>query len=255
MLAGEVDLSTAADMPIMANTFKRDDFRVLCSIGHTDNGAWILARRDRGIAQPADLRGKRVATQEGSAVHYFLSSFLVYHKIPEEEVKIVFLPAVELPGALVRGEIDAFSMRNPFVAEAKAQLGDNAVELFEPHAYRQFFNLAMRVDALQSDPPVADAVVAALVRAARFIEADREDAIAVVAGELGPGRTDEVRGDWDRFVFDVTLGQSLIRCLENQARWAVRHGRTDAQAAPRFLRMLYPQALKRAAPGAFSVIE
>jgi hypothetical protein len=84
---------------------------------------------------------------------------------------------------------------------------------------------------------------------------DPDDGISVVAAQLGPGREDEVRSDWNQFVFDVTLSQSLIRCLENQGQWAIKNGRTTAQEIPDFRRILYPQAIKAAAPSAFSVIE
>ncbi len=254
-LAGEVDMATVADMPVMVNRFKRDDFRLLCTLGYTDNGAWIIARRDRGITTPADLAGKTVGTQEGSAVHFFLGSLLVHHRISPRDVNIVFMPAVELVTALTEGTIDAFSMRNPFIAQAREALGDNAIEIFDPHAYRQFFILAARKDLLDRDASVAEDAVAALVKAEAFASSAPGEAQAVVAAQLGPDRAAEVANDWDTYTFEIALGQGLIRGLEDQARWAIEMRRAPASEVPDFRTVLAPAAIKAVRPQSFTVME
>jgi len=254
-LAGEVDLATVADMPIMANTFKRDDFRVLCSIGYTDNGAWIVGRRDRGINGPGDLVGKTIGTQQGSAVHFFLASFLLHHRIPADQVTIVFMPAVELPGALSDGTIDAFSMRNPFISQAKEVLGDKAIEIFEPHAYRQFFTLVIRKVVLDDDPTIAIDALTALVNAEALVHDHPEQAMQTVAQQLGPNRSDEVAGDWSKYTFEVALGQDLIRCLEDEARWAIEQGRTPTPNLPSFYDVIDSTAIQTVQPEAYSVMK
>ncbi|NCC53035.1 MAG: hypothetical protein EOM20_17740, partial [Spartobacteria bacterium] len=118
LLNGEADYVTCADMPLALQGFETNEVRIIATIAQNNNGAWIIARRDAGIQTPADLRNKRIGTQKNSAVHYFLSQFLIYHQISTAEVQIVFLPATALPEALDQGEIDAFSMRNPFVGHA-----------------------------------------------------------------------------------------------------------------------------------------
>jgi len=254
-LAGEVELCTVADMPIMVNSFTRDDFRILCSMGYTDNGAWIIARRDHGIDKAADLRGKTIGTQEGSAVHFFLSAFLVHNRIPASDVTNTFMPATELPGALSAGTIDAFSMRNPYISEARTALGDNAIEFLAPYAYRQFHILVIRKDVLDSDPSVARDIVAALVRAETFVLNNRAAAVRAVVRQLGPERESEVASDWDSYTFVVALGQGMIRCLEDQAGWAVENGRTGGRTPPAFLDFIAPAAIKAVRPESFSVIE
>jgi ABC-type nitrate/sulfonate/bicarbonate transport system substrate-binding protein len=77
MLKGEAEFATVADSPIIVSRFERDDFMLLATIASSDNEPKIVARRDRGIARPADLAGKRIGTQKGSAVHFFLHHFLL----------------------------------------------------------------------------------------------------------------------------------------------------------------------------------
>jgi len=82
-----------------------------------------------------------VATQRASAVHYFLHLFLLRHGMSEDDVDLSFMKAEELPGALSEGTIDAFSMREPFIGEAKRLMGEQAVVFSEPALYVKTFNL------------------------------------------------------------------------------------------------------------------
>ncbi len=77
MFAGEVDVATVADVPIVKNSLERHDFAILATLGTTYNDNKIVARKDHGITSPENLRGKLVATQGNSAAHFFLHLFLL----------------------------------------------------------------------------------------------------------------------------------------------------------------------------------
>src|SRR5947207_6040382 len=67
-LAGDAELATTADIPIAFESLARQDFSIVATIGSSDNEPSIVARKDRGIEKPEDLRGKRVANQKLSKV-------------------------------------------------------------------------------------------------------------------------------------------------------------------------------------------
>jgi hypothetical protein len=50
----------------------------------------------------------------------------MHQQIPEFETDILYMEVADLPKALIDGAVDAFSMRNPVIQEAKDSLGDNA---------------------------------------------------------------------------------------------------------------------------------
>ena len=120
MFSGEVDLATPAETPIVFSSFERMDFSIVATIGSSDNDPKIVARKDRGIQKPGNLRGKCIATQKASAVHFFLHSFLVRNGLSEKDIKLSFKHPDELVPALAKGEIDAFSMREPYVSRQAA---------------------------------------------------------------------------------------------------------------------------------------
>ncbi|NQT92217.1 MAG: ABC transporter substrate-binding protein [Lentisphaerae bacterium] len=254
MLQDKVDVATVADMPVTIHSFQRNDFALFGTIACTPNGAWIIARKDREIAVPGDLRGKTIGTQEKSAVHFFLSGFLLKNAIPEEEVKLVFMKAVDLPGALARGEIDAFSMRNPFIDEAKKLLGENAIEFFEPSIYRQTFNLAAKRTFLAQHRGQASAILRALLSAESLAASDKTRAVESAAEAMGTGRKAEVAADWSRYTYEVRLEQSVFITLENQARWAIRQGLAPTSEVPNFTEYINVHALAAVRPQSVSVL-
>jgi ABC-type nitrate/sulfonate/bicarbonate transport system substrate-binding protein len=255
MLNNEVDLSTSADIPIMINSFSRNDFSVLLTFAYTDNGAWIIARKDRGIKEPSDLEGRTIATQKLSAVHFFLSLFLLHNQIPESKVKIKYMKAVELPGALIKGTIDAFSMRNPFITNARKALGQNAIEFFMPEIYRQRFNLVVMKNYIKKNPEIINSIIRALLKTRDFILRQEKDAKKIAAEELGIINDSVLGNDWKNYYFRISLDQAFLKTLEDQARWAIGKKLTEKKAIPDFYQFIYQKPLMVINPDLVSIIK
>lgn len=49
LFAGEVDISTVADIPVVFNSFKRQDFCIFATFGYSDSSIKMIARKDKGI--------------------------------------------------------------------------------------------------------------------------------------------------------------------------------------------------------------
>lgn len=253
MLAGAVDFATASDMPIVVHSLARQDYRLLATIATATTPAWILGRRDRGIATPADLRGKRIGTQSQSAVHYYLSVFLVHHRLEEAAIEVVLLPPEALAAAVVDGRVDAICMREPYIGEARAGLGTNAVEFTTPGIYEQTFNLVGRQDYLSAHVDVGEAVIRALLRAQALCRDSPPEALALATRGYGAGRRAELDADWSRYHYAVSLHQSLLLTLEEQARWCRRQS-GDGRDIPNYLAFLDLRPMTRAAPEAVTII-
>ena len=99
MLAGEVEVATVADTPIVVQSFKRRDFVVIATLAH-NNPYRLVARRDRGIRGPSDLRGHRVGVMAGTTTQFFLHSVLADVGLAPGEIAEVDVPAGDLAAAL-----------------------------------------------------------------------------------------------------------------------------------------------------------
>ena len=79
----------------------------------------IVARRNRNIHQPADLKGKRIGFCPNTSSEYFLLAFLLVTKIPLSEVILVNITAAGLVEAIVNGDVDALSGWDTIVYDSK----------------------------------------------------------------------------------------------------------------------------------------
>ena len=251
---GECDLSNATGVVAVSNSFKRHDYKVLAGMGSLSNMFSVVARDDRGILQPSDLKGKHVATQRASAVHFFMYVYLLRHGLLTEELKISFKRAEELPAALANGEIDASFMREPFVGQAKELLAGKVAIFQGPGAYDVRELLIGRDNYIQDNPAVVVKMLKALLRAQDFVVESPDMAIRIVAQRLG-ARESEVAASWPDSSFELLLDQALLVGMEDQARWIIKEGFTDEKEVPNFLDHIYAEALAEAKPEAVTMIQ
>ncbi len=259
LLRGEQELVISAETPFVIASFKRSDLRIYGTLGQSDNDVRVLARTDHEIRNPVDLRGKIIATQKGSAVHFFLSSFLLKHHIISSDITIRYLKAEELPAALASGDVDAISMRDPVLAQAKQKTGENkVVEFSEPGLYTKTYNLVGSDNFTRKYPGVMQKILSAMNETAEFMSSNPGQAIDLAARKLQ--LSDERMMDiWPGIRISVTLDQGLLSTLQEEARWAVSTGlikNTEILNGqiPDFLTRLNPQPLSKAVPNAVGLI-
>lgn len=82
----------------------------------------VLVPHASAIRSVVDLKGKTVALNRGSNVHYFLVKLLQAHNVQYGDVKVVFLAPADARAAFERGSIDAWVIWDPFFAAAQKKL-------------------------------------------------------------------------------------------------------------------------------------
>ena len=86
-------------------------------------GEAILVPKDSKITSVADLKGKKVALNKGSNVHYLLVKALEKAGVKYSEIEPVFLAPADARAAFERGAVDAWVIWDPFQAAAEAATG------------------------------------------------------------------------------------------------------------------------------------
>ena len=82
----------------------------------------VIVPKGSAIRSVADLKGKRVALNSGSNVHYFLVKLLEKHRLAYGDVQTVFLAPPDARAAFEKGAIDAWVIWDPFLAAAQKTL-------------------------------------------------------------------------------------------------------------------------------------
>jgi ABC-type nitrate/sulfonate/bicarbonate transport system substrate-binding protein len=236
MLAGEADLAGVADVPVAATGLVRSDFKVLAGVARADNDACIVARRDRGISKPSDMSGKKIGTQKLSAVHYFQDGFLAKHKV--ENVQKSFFKVEELLFALKNGTIDASTLREPYIGQAKRELGDKVVVFCDDNFYLRGEFLVVRNEFLKNHRNTAERVLRALIEAETFVHGNAAVSIAHTANEL-KSDVNAIEAIWPSMEFEVSLTQSALAQLEAEGGWAQQYADNKADGIlPNYLSLI-----------------
>lgn len=82
----------------------------------------VLVPKGSALKSVADLKGKKVALNKGSNVHYFLVKLLEKHGLTYSDVNVVFLPPADARAAFEKNSVDAWVIWDPFAAAAEQAL-------------------------------------------------------------------------------------------------------------------------------------
>jgi sulfonate transport system substrate-binding protein len=87
----------------------------------------VLVPPGSSIRSVADLKGKKIALNRGSNVHYFLVKLLRQHGLQYSDVNVAYLAPADARAAFERASIDAWVIWDPFFAAAQKTLGARVV--------------------------------------------------------------------------------------------------------------------------------
>jgi NitT/TauT family transport system substrate-binding protein len=236
---GDAQLAMCNELLFAVKINDHPSLRVVASIGLANTNE-IVARKDRHIHEPSELKGKRIGFCPNTSSEYYLDTFLLAHIIASSEVTTVAIPPARAIEAIVGGEVDAMSMWDTDVYHTKARMGENAVSWKSQNNQDWHWILVTRADLLQA-PESTKRFLKALVKAENFLLTHEEEAKNIITQNWGFD-PEFVRQIWDRTRLQVSLDQSLIVSLENFAKWNMRR---DGKAGdlPDFLNYIYVDAL------------
>lgn len=83
----------------------------------------VLVPKDSTIRSVADLKGRKIALNKGSNVHYFIVKLAEKAGLRYGDLNVVFLAPPDARAAFEKGSIDAWVIWDPFLAAAELTLG------------------------------------------------------------------------------------------------------------------------------------
>ena len=119
---GSIDFGDVGEAPPI---FAQADGAPLAYVGATvprPASEAVLVPKGSAIKTVADLKGKKIALNKGSNVHYFLVKLLEKHGLTYADVNPVFLPPSDARAAFEKGSVDAWVIWDPFLAAAEKAL-------------------------------------------------------------------------------------------------------------------------------------
>ncbi|MBV8620658.1 MAG: sulfonate ABC transporter substrate-binding protein [Curvibacter sp.] len=148
----------------------------------------VVVPKDSPIRRVSDLKGKRVALNKGSNVHYFLVKLLEKHGLQYADVQPVFLAPPDARAAFEKGAIDAWVIWDPFLASAEKTLGARQVADARGVVNNRAFYFTSR-DFATRNPDVLRIAIEEINVLERWISKNQAAAATELSGILGLDRS------------------------------------------------------------------
>jgi NitT/TauT family transport system substrate-binding protein len=254
MLRGEVDMSgPSAEYVLVGKAFQKQRIRAIGNIDQAEN-AFIVARKDRGIESVADLKGKKIGLVRGTIVEFHLGRCLELHGMSIKDITLVDMSTfAQSTDAVIKGDVDACVALVPFTEDAQVKLGDNG-EVWPAQSGQSIYALLLcPSDLVDKRPDLVKKFLSAMSQAEDYIIQHPQEARAIARRKLNVA-SDYMDKIWSRNRFALSLDQSLITAMEDEARWMMGNRLTSESKVPNFLDYIYEDGLKAVTPEAVNVI-
>jgi sulfonate transport system substrate-binding protein len=120
---GAIDFGTVGEAPPIFAQAAGADLIYVGNEPAASAAEAILVPKDSPIKTVAELKGKKVALNKGSNVHFLLVKLLEKAGVQYRDIDAVFLTPADARAAFERGSVDAWAIWEPFLAAAQMQTG------------------------------------------------------------------------------------------------------------------------------------
>ena len=252
MLAGEADLAYATEFVIVGKALQEGEVGIITTYSKNET-VCLVGRKDRRIESTSDLKGKRVGLARGTINEFYLGRLLNLNGMSIWDVTLVDIKLTELGDALSTGNVDAVvaGSRNvyPIIQQQQDQVFTWPAHSGQP----AYGTLVGKSDWVAQHPELVRRVLNSLAESENYVNRHPAEAKAVVQKRLN--YDDEYMASvWSEYQFGLSLDQSLILAMEDEARWMIKNNLTTEKQVPNFLDYIYEDGLKAVKPEAVNII-
>ncbi|QTO46129.1 sulfonate ABC transporter substrate-binding protein [Burkholderia latens] len=179
--AGAIDVGTVGETPPIFAQAAGVDFVYIGNEPPAPHGEAIVVLPDSPIRSVAQLRGKKVALNKGSNVHYLLVRALEHAGLAYTDIQPIYLTPADARAAFVQRSVDAWVIWDPYLAAAERQLGARVIADGEGLVRNTQYYLASRQYAAAQRP-----VLRALLDEVDAVDRWGRDHVPDVAAQLSP---------------------------------------------------------------------
>lgn len=252
LLAGKADVALVAETPLALAAFQNQTFFIIATM--TESPHKLVIRKASKVEVPQDLKGKKVSTVIGSAGQFWMYSYLKANGLTTSDVNVINLQPSDAVSALVKGDIDAFFLWEPYPYLAQKELGNNVTVYSSKGIYTQTFNVVVMQDFAKKNPQVLEKLINALLKSEKFMQENREESVKIVAKNSGGMDEKVLDGIWDDHKFAIVLDQSLLNYLQRQGEWARATKIVPAGSEmPNYKGLIFDETLRKIRPSSVTL--
>ena len=184
MNVGRVDVGSVGETPpIFAQAAGTSLVYIASRKPSTGEGSGIIVNQDSPIRSVADLKGKKVVFQKGSASHYLLIKALEEVGLKYSDIKAISMPPSDARSAFIQGKLDAWVTWDPHMALAQKTVNARVLRDAKGIATQGGFYMASRNFASEN-PELVRLILEEIDNLGQWAEANTQEVAKILAPEL-----------------------------------------------------------------------
>jgi len=181
---GSIDFGTVGEAPPIFAQAAGADLIYVGNEPPASAAEAIVVPKNSSIKNLSELKGKKVALNKGSNVHYLLVKLLEKKGVKYSEIEPIYLTPADARAAFERGSVDAWAIWEPFLAAAQRQTGARIIADGQGVVSNHQFFLASRAYA-QRRADVVSAVLEEVGAVDEWAKSNTKDAAATLQPQIG----------------------------------------------------------------------
>jgi NitT/TauT family transport system substrate-binding protein len=249
----EVDVGYSSEFAFVGSSaLKNENLSIIATVAKVE-GYFLIARKDLGIQNPSDLAGKRVGVAIGTITQFYLGRFLELNNVESKTVTLVNMPFSQTVDALENGTVDAVVSFSPYSDQIQSQLAGNVVTWSAQSSQEGYGLIFCRDSWITQHPDLVVRFLKSLKQAEDYLVNNPTAAKSIFQKTLN--RTEaETATVFSQVSFSLSLDQSLLLEMQDEAQWLISNNLTNATAIPNFLNYIYLDGLESAKTNSVTVI-
>lgn len=252
MLEGETNIAIGTEYVVAEEALNNAN---ICTFGSISKfiSFSVVARSDEGITNISDLNGKTIGVAFGTIAQFYLGRFLELNNLDLSKVTLVNVPLAGAENPLANGTVNAVVTLQPYVSQIQNLLG-NKVIVWQAQADQfTYSDLICQSSWAQQNPNLIVRFLKSVIQAENFVINHQTQSIAIVTKALNYTST-YLPTVWSNYQFSVTLDQSQISAMQDEARWIISNNLTNNTTLPNFINYVYLDGLKSVKSEAVNII-
>jgi len=181
---GSIDFGTAGEAPPIFAQAAGADMVYAGYEPQASAGEALVVPKDSPIRSLSDLRGKKIALNKGSNVHYLLVKLLEKAGLKYGDIDPIYLAPADARAAFERGSVAAWVIWEPFLAAVQNQTGARILADGQGLVSNHQFFLASRTYA-HKRPEVVSAALDEVARVDSWAKTNLGDAATALEPQIG----------------------------------------------------------------------
>jgi ABC-type nitrate/sulfonate/bicarbonate transport system substrate-binding protein len=250
--SADANFSVSSEYAFATQVLNGVDIRLITNIDKAEN-EYLIGRKDKGILNISDLKGKKIGVLQKGAAEFYLGRYLNLHGINLDDVTIVNEQFTQSVISINNGTIDATLLPEPHAFIIRKNLGDNAVSWPAQSGQLLFMAISTTRDTITTNPELIERLLRSLHQADEFVVAHPEEAKAIVQKKMEYDQS-YMEKIWPEHRFSLTLDQSLIVAMEDETRWMMKNNLTNKSVMPNYFDYIYTNGMSTVKPESMNII-